>query len=420
MVWDWGFNWQGIDIQGGSIGFNISGRGGDTGQGTGSVSIIDSSISGVPIGILTSKQEQADAPNIVLDNVRTSNVGNIVQQDGGLALLSGSDGTTTIKLWGTGKRYSGGQGSDQTGDITAPPKGRQPALRRARYTLDPGRSMRLWVSMVSLLLHGKGIANDGTGDQADKINTFLLKAQAGGKIAYFPAGIYQVGSTVYVPTGSRIQGAGTFFSDLNNPKVMVQVGQKGDVGDIEIVEMLFIVKGPTAGAVLMEWNVAAETQGSGIDSSATPSRKALLINTVTAAMWDSHFRVGGGTGTDLDVGKCPKRGFNEDCIAASLMFHITSQGSGYFENVWAWVADHDNDFSVYDSPDKLSGQVSIYGARGMLIESQGPSWFIGGGSEHSTLYNYQIINAKAASPPPLPLRLDCTTLCHEPQLTEEE
>lgn len=74
MVWDWGFNWQGvstfrpipavysvmialqilcihmkrisnimtpkIEIHGGSIGFNISGRGGDTGQGTGSVSII--------------------------------------------------------------------------------------------------------------------------------------------------------------------------------------------------------------------------------------------------------------------------------------------------------------------------------------------------------------------------------------------
>jgi hypothetical protein len=40
MVWDWGFNWQRVDIQGGAIGFNISGRGGDTGQGIGSVSII--------------------------------------------------------------------------------------------------------------------------------------------------------------------------------------------------------------------------------------------------------------------------------------------------------------------------------------------------------------------------------------------
>ena len=40
MVWDWGFNWQGITIDGGAIGFNISGRGGDQLQGIGSVSII--------------------------------------------------------------------------------------------------------------------------------------------------------------------------------------------------------------------------------------------------------------------------------------------------------------------------------------------------------------------------------------------
>lgn len=56
-------------------------------------------------------------------------------------------------------------------------------------------------------------------------------------------------------------------------------------------------------------------------------------------MWDSHFRVGGGTGTDLDVNTCPKGGFNENCIAVSLMLHVTSQASGYFENVWTWIAD---------------------------------------------------------------------------------
>ncbi|KAH8157229.1 hypothetical protein CIB48_g11024 [Xylaria polymorpha] len=122
MVWDWGFNWQGvstfrpipavysvmialqilcihmkrisnimtpkIEIHGGSIGFNISGRGGDTGQGTGSVSIIDCSINDVPTAILTSNLQ--DAPNIVLDNLYISNVAQIVQQDGGSTLLTGN------------------------------------------------------------------------------------------------------------------------------------------------------------------------------------------------------------------------------------------------------------------------------------------------------------------------------------------
>ena len=111
-------------------------------------------------------------------------------------------------------------------------------------------------------------------------------------------------------------------------------------------------------------------------------------------MWDSHIRVGGATGTDLDIEQCPKRSFNELCIAASLMMHVTKQASGYFENVWVWTADHDNDMSVYDSPDKLANQISVYCARGLLIESQNPSWFYGGGSEHSVMYNYLVYGAK--------------------------
>jgi len=102
-------------------------------------------------------------------------------------------------------------------------------------------------------------------------------------------------------------------------------------------------------------------------------------------------------GSDLDEPTCPKNGFNDQCIAASLMFHVTPQASGYFENVWAWVADHDNDMNMTQQFDPSANQVSIYGARGMLIESEGPSWFLGTGSEHSVLYNYELNNAKRVS-----------------------
>jgi hypothetical protein len=95
------------------------------------------------------------------------------------------------------------------------------------------------------------------------------------------------------------------------------------------------------------------------------------------------------------LSKCPKFSNNADCIAASLMFRVTRQANGYFENVWAWVSDHDNDESIYDQPDSSSTQISIFGARGMLIESEGPSWFYGGGSEHSVLYNYLLSGAKS-------------------------
>lgn len=88
MAWDWGFNWQNIEIDGGAIGFNISGVGGDSGQGTGSVSLIDCSIHDVPVGILTNNLE--NSPNIVLDNTVFTNVDQIIQVDGGDTLLSGN------------------------------------------------------------------------------------------------------------------------------------------------------------------------------------------------------------------------------------------------------------------------------------------------------------------------------------------
>lgn len=58
-------------------------------------------------------------------------------------------------------------------------------------------------------------------------------------------------------------GFGSFFSDIKNPQVMIQVGQKGDVGILEMTDLLFTVRGSTAGAILMEWNVHADAQGSG-------------------------------------------------------------------------------------------------------------------------------------------------------------
>lgn len=185
----------------------------------------------------------------------------------------GSTSSQTIDLWGTGLRYNGSSGSSQTGNIVSPPKGAGLLSGKNWYV----RSRPQYESLGAdsfLVATEQGIKNDGSGDQASAINSFLLKARDGGQIAYFPAGIYQVGSTVFIPTGSRvqgsswsqIQGAGFYFSDMNSPRVMVQVGNKGDVGEMEIVEMLFTVKGPTAGAILMEWNIEARSQGSGIVS----------------------------------------------------------------------------------------------------------------------------------------------------------
>jgi hypothetical protein len=73
-----------------------------------------------------------------------------------------------------------------------------------------------------------GVSNDGTGDQSGSINA-LLAAHVGTPI-FFPAGIYQVQKTVFVPVNSIIVGEGwsqimaegPYFQDALNPQVVVR------------------------------------------------------------------------------------------------------------------------------------------------------------------------------------------------------
>lgn len=46
------------------------------------------------------------------------------------------------------------------------------------------------------------------------------------------------------------------------PKAMLQVGRQGDVGSIEMQDLLLTSRGPTAGLIVIEWNVKAEKPGS--------------------------------------------------------------------------------------------------------------------------------------------------------------
>ena len=123
-----------------------------------------------------------------------------------------------------------------------------------------------------------------------------------------------------------------------------------------------------AGAVVVEWNVHSNTQGG-------------------AGMWDSYVRLGGTAGSELQLAQCPKTAVgNRACFAAFLGFHLTPQSNGYFEGTWIWLADHDFE--------TLNGnQTTIYSARGLLSESQGPVWLIGTGSEHHIMVNYNLAGA---------------------------
>jgi hypothetical protein len=76
---------------------------------------------------------------------------------------------------------------------------------------------------------------------------------------------------------------------------------------------------------------------------------------------DSHFRIGGAAGTDLQLKDCPAKSgsVKTSCIAGTMMLHLTPSSSAYLENIWAWVADHD-----IDNAAGADAFLDIYVARG--------------------------------------------------------
>ncbi|KAE8355097.1 pectate lyase superfamily protein-domain-containing protein [Aspergillus coremiiformis] len=225
-----------------------------------------------------------------------------------------------------------------------------------------------------------GAKGDGSTDDTAAIQKVLDSATAE-QIVYFDHGAYIITDTIKVPKNIKIAGEvwptlmayGKKFADEQNPIPMLQVGQVGETGSVEISDLAIQTKGPAPGAILMQWNVAEASQGS-------------------VGMWDVHFRIGGSAGTQLQSDKCAKTPKettkpNPECIASFMLLHITEKASAYIENSWFWTADHE-----LDLPDH--NQINIYNGRGVYIESQGPVWLYGTASEHHQLYNYQVANAK--------------------------
>jgi hypothetical protein len=187
-------------------------------------------------------------------------------------LSKGTPGELYVTSWAYGRRYTslGGSGTFTYGMLDPAPQKPESLLDpEGEYFVRSRPQYESYAASAFIIATANGVANDATGDQTSAINT-LLNSNVGSPI-FFPAGIYLVKGTVHVPVGSiivgegwsQIMGTGSYFEDELNPKVMVRVGAPGDSGIIQISDMLFTVKGPTAGAILMEWNVHESTQGSG-------------------------------------------------------------------------------------------------------------------------------------------------------------
>jgi len=267
--WNWGFVWKNIFVLSCFIAIDCTTFSDVTSQGTGSITVLDSHFNGVPFAITVANLGD-EQPNIVLDNLLVENSASVVLVSGGDTILEGSTGALFFNSWASGFQYfPDGSGGKTSGFINPAPTKPSALLDSSGAYFTQSKPQYETETVPPVVATAHGISNGGTGDQTSAINT-LLSGNVG-SVIFFPAGVYLVEGTVKIPVGSRIvgsgwsqiMGTGTFFQDVNNPNVMVQVGNAGDTGVIEISDMLFTVKGPTAGAILVEWNVHESTQGSG-------------------------------------------------------------------------------------------------------------------------------------------------------------
>ncbi|PVH70347.1 glycoside hydrolase family 55 protein [Cadophora sp. DSE1049] len=331
VIWDWGWTWKSIHIIGSKTGFNLTSENGKTSE-TGSLLVQDSIFESTTNAIVSFPPSSVSGTNntgITLDNVVFKNVTNAIMDTKGKTKPANS--------------------------------------KNLRYGDLPSSQ---FISMKQ-----NGVKGDGDTDDTRAFQGVIDRYAGTSNVIFVDAGSYILTDTIRIPPGTRIVGElwaqlvarGPKFSDDSQPRPMLQIGTKGQVGSVEIQDLLFTNVGPTKGLITVEWNLEADKPGS-------------------AAMWDCHVRIGGAAGSNLNSKECPplKSGVNPGCKAGSLMFHLTSTASAYLENVWLWVGDHDLDDAQLTNNNNTMPQLSV----------QMPTWLYGTASEHATYYQYSFYKAK--------------------------
>ncbi|KAJ8699458.1 hypothetical protein PTI98_002571 [Pleurotus ostreatus] len=378
-VWNWGWTFQGVSINNCQIGFDLQiGGTKAAAQGVGSEAIIDVEVRDTPIFIRTSVSSQGQLRgSLVLNNIELNNVKTAVGVASGEVLLQGGK-HKIIDTWAQGNIYSTSvYHKFVQAEVASPYKPASLLDKHGRIVSKMHPQYEDISADRFLSARDHGCKGDGHTDETQALQTLLNKAANENKLVFIDAGVYVITDTLKVPAGSRvvgeawsvISGKGKNFQDPNEPRVMVQVGGKGSIGTVEITDIMFSTIGPAGGAIVIEWNIR--------DPVGRPA---------SCGMWDSHIRLGGAAGTDLDFAHCPKGSADDACMAAFLALHLTRHCSAYLEGTWVWLADHDLDVLEED-------QITLFSGRGILSESQGPVWMIGT-AEHHVLYQYNLYEAK--------------------------
>ncbi|KAK4153611.1 glucan 1,3-beta-glucosidase [Chaetomidium leptoderma] len=356
-----------------------------TTNSTGTLSIVDSSVSRCTAGVNAYMSGDGQG-SLVLDNFAVSDAV-AVKSSSGSTLLQGSvpDG----KVWVMGNTNPEGYQSGKTFPIHRPPA----LLVGGKYFTAPLPQYEKYdISQVVSVKEDPEhpVFGDNSHDDGPSINAILSK-HANCKIVFFPQGIYRTNSTIFVPAGSRlvgevfstISGAGAHFSNPSAPQPILKLGNPGDRGTAQLSDLLISVSAPLPGAILVQINMASPGDGDATDPGSS-----------VVGLWNCVLRVGGSADT-LVTTQCGAPD-PSTCKAAFALLHVTRSASAYLEDVWGWVADHGLDHKATDPPQNIAV------GRGALIESGsggagggggGPTWLVGTSFEHCVLYQYALHGA---------------------------
>jgi glucan 1,3-beta-glucosidase len=284
--WNWLFAYKDIVINNAQIGIDMTSGG--TIPTTGSITLQDAIMNNVAIGVLTtfsSNSTPTSAGSLLLDNVNFVNTPVGVQLSPSNATLL--EGNQRVASWAQGKVYTAYESSYEENNLTC--YGPAANFARMQQPVDPAPiSASLLTPDGSVFTKSRpqyegvpvenfisiktyGCAGDGVTDDTACVQSFLNAIQPG-QIAYIDYGAYVVRDTINFPIPIKVQGElwpyfmvdGTSptFSDIHNPQAAFRVGEPGQIGDIELVELIFQTLGPAPGAIMMEWNLAGSSQGS--------------------------------------------------------------------------------------------------------------------------------------------------------------
>jgi len=277
--WGWMFVYKNMVFNGCGVGLDMS-NGGST-QTVGSVVLQDSTFINTPYAIITSFTNTslpASGGTLTVDNVDFTGSDVAISYPNGTVILEGGvivdsfiQGNAYTAYWTSEEIDNktclepGAMRSRQQNEVAAPPKpsfllddtGKFVTRFKPQYEGEP---LSAFVSVKSNGAVGDGLTDDTAAIQA------IFDAATFDQIIYFDHGAYLISDTIQVPTNIRMTGEvwpiimidGDAFPNASDPKPAWRVGNPGDVGRVEMSEIVFEVRGPAPGAIIVEWNLAGE------------------------------------------------------------------------------------------------------------------------------------------------------------------